>query len=89
MSGDVLSLESDNQPGEPLLQLVMRGRPTYCFLTDVRREPSACGARPRSAAGAFASIGSGCAVSGLVADALMQLATEVDSRLAQHERARA
>ena len=85
MAGDVLSVESDNQAGEALLQLVMRGG------RRVGPSPTLADARARAA----------CDLARLpeplrrlepqawypveVADALVRLAAEVDSRLVQHE----
>jgi nicotinate phosphoribosyltransferase len=86
MAGDVLSLESDDQRGEPLLQLVMRGGrrvappPTLAetrarAARDLARLPEPL--RQLNPEGSYPV---------QVADALVQLASEVDSRLAPHEK---
>jgi nicotinate phosphoribosyltransferase len=87
MAGDVLSLESDAQTGEPLIELVMKdGRrvgpiPTLAEIRvraahDLERLPAPL---------RDLEPGATCPVE--VADALVRLAAEVDSRLAQNESA--
>jgi nicotinate phosphoribosyltransferase len=88
MSGDILSIESDNQSGEPLLQLVMRSGRRIApspMLTDSRARAAYELERlpeplRRLEAGAHYPV--------QVAEALLHLAAEVDTRLAQHEGAR-
>ena len=86
MTGDVLSLASDHQDGEPLLQLVMRGGrrvappPTLAetrarAARDLARLPEPV--RQLKLEGSYPV---------QVADALVRLASEVDSRLAPHEK---
>jgi nicotinate phosphoribosyltransferase len=86
MTGDVLSLESDHQEGEPLLQLVMRGGrrvappPTLAetrarAARDLARLPEPL--RQLKPEGSYPV---------QVADALVRLASEVDTRLAPHEK---
>ncbi|HEY6996084.1 MAG TPA: nicotinate phosphoribosyltransferase [Xanthobacteraceae bacterium] len=85
MAGDVLSLESDRQSGEPLLQLVMRdGRriapsPT---LAEIRTRAAADLARLPEPLRRLDPQGS---YPVQVADALVRLASEVDSRVAPHQ----
>ena len=87
MDGDVLSLESDTQAGEPLIELVMK---------DGRRvgpSPTLAEIRARATHDLERLLeplrdldpGATCPVD--VADALLRLAAEVDSRIAQNERA--
>jgi nicotinate phosphoribosyltransferase len=85
MAGDVISLESDQQSGEPLLQLVMRdGRriapsPT---LAEIRARAAADLARLPEPLGRLEPQGS---YPVRVADALVRLAAEVDSRVAPQQ----
>jgi nicotinate phosphoribosyltransferase len=86
MAGDVLSLESDTQAGEPLIELVMKdGRRTHATetLTEIRaraaRDLECLPERLRNL-----ELGETCPVE--IADALVQLAAEVDDRVAQGER---
>lgn len=85
MAGDILSLETDDQAGEPLIELVMKdGRrvgptPTLADLRtraahDLARLPAPLRDREPGAT---------CPVE--IADALARLAGEVDKRLAQRE----
>jgi nicotinate phosphoribosyltransferase len=86
MAGDILSVEDDVQPGEPLIQLVMQNgrrtkpRPT---LADIRahaaRELERLPERLRR-------LEPGASYPVQVADALMQLAADVDRRLARSRR---
>lgn len=89
MAGDVISIESDQQDGEPLIQLVMRGgrriapAPTLeesraRAARDLARLPEPL--RRLEPEGPYPV---------QVAEALMRLASEVDSRLEPHERVRA
>ena len=89
MVSDVLSVESDDQAGEPLIQLVMR---------DGRRiEPSPTLAESRARAARdverlperLRRLEPGAPYPVQVAEALVQLAKEVDSRVAPHEKVRA
>jgi nicotinate phosphoribosyltransferase len=86
MAGDILSIESDEQSGEPLIQPVMRDgcrlapSPTLAEIraraaADLARLPEPL--RRLEADGAYPV---------RMADALTHLATDVDSRLAPHER---
>ncbi|MGA7488339.1 MAG: nicotinate phosphoribosyltransferase [Xanthobacteraceae bacterium] len=85
MAGDILSIEDDDQPGEPLIQLVMRdGRrvgpaPT---LTEIRTRAASELARLPEKLLRLEPQGS---YPVQVADALMRLTTEVDRRLTPHE----
>ena len=83
MAGDVLSLESDRQDGEPLLELVMQ---------DGRRltsSPSLAECRARAARELarlpepLRALGPQAPYPVEVADALVRLANEVDTRLAR------
>ena len=85
IAGDVLSLESDSQAGEPLIELVMKdGRrvgptPTLAEIRaraahDLERLPEPL---------RDLETGATCPVE--VADALVRLAAEVDDRIAQSE----
>ncbi len=86
MAGDVLSIESDHQSGEPLIQLVMRGgrriapSPT---LAESRARAARHLARLPEPLRRLEPQGS---YPVQVADALERLASEVDRRLASHER---
>ena len=51
MRGDVLSLESDSQPGETLIVPVMRGGKRVARRADLDANPRACRARTRAPAG--------------------------------------
>jgi nicotinate phosphoribosyltransferase len=84
MSGDILSLESDRQPGEPLLQLIMK---------DGRRiapPPTLAEARDRAARdlerlpAPLQRLEAGASYPVHVAAALRRLSADVDRRLAQH-----
>jgi len=85
MIGDVLSLESDDQSGEPLIQLVMRGgrrvspSPT---LAEIRVRAARNLARLPEPLRRLDPRGS---YPVQIADALVRLASETDVRLAQHE----
>jgi nicotinate phosphoribosyltransferase len=89
MAGDIVSIESEEQLGEPLIQLVMRnGRriaasPT---LAEVRGRVARDLARLPTALHRLQSDGQ---YPVHVADALIRLASEVDQRLAAREKARA
>jgi nicotinate phosphoribosyltransferase len=87
MAGDIISIEDDDQDGEPLIQLVMQGgrrvipSPTLAesrarVARDLERLPAP-----------LRRLEEGAAYPVQVADALVRLAAEVDSRLAQQERA--
>jgi nicotinate phosphoribosyltransferase len=86
MIGDILSVETDTQPGEPLIQLVMQGgrriAPSPSLAECRARAARDLGRLPESLRrlelGAFYPV--------QVTDALVQLSAVVDSRLAQHER---
>jgi nicotinate phosphoribosyltransferase len=86
MAGDILSIENDDQSGEPLIRAVMRGgrrvapSPT---LAEIRARAAADLARLPEPLRRLKSDG---AYPVRMADALTQLATDVDSRLAPHER---
>ena len=82
MAGDIVSLETDEQAGEPLLHLVMRGgrrvapQPTLdecrgCAARDLARLPAP-----------LQRLEPGAPYPVEVADALLRLAAEVDDRLA-------
>jgi nicotinate phosphoribosyltransferase len=84
MAGDVMSIESDDQPGEPLIQLVMRnGR-------RVAPPPSLAEIRARAARELvrlpepLRRLDPNAKYPVTVAAALVKLAEDVDSRLAQH-----
>jgi nicotinate phosphoribosyltransferase len=87
MAGDVLSLESDTQAGEPLIELVMKdGRrvgpaPT---LGDIRARAAHDLERLPEP---LRDLEPGAQYPVEIADALVRLAAEVDDRLAQRERA--
>jgi nicotinate phosphoribosyltransferase len=89
MAGDLLSLEGDDQTGEPLIQLVMRqGR-------RVAPSPTLAEIRARAARDLerlpepLRRLEPGAPYPVQVADALVRLAGEVDSRLSPRERVRA
>ena len=85
MAGDIVSIESDDQSGEPLIQLVMRGgrrvaaSPT---LAEIRTHAARNLARLPEPLRRLDPQGS---YPVQVADGLVRLASEVDSRLAQHD----
>jgi nicotinate phosphoribosyltransferase len=85
MAGDVLSLESDRQTGEPLIELAMKnGRrvgPAPTLATIRARAAHDLARLPEPLRDLVP--GATCPVE--VADALVRLATEVDNRLAQRE----
>jgi nicotinate phosphoribosyltransferase len=86
MAGDVLSIEGDEQAGEPLLQLVMQdGR-------RVAPSPTLAEVRSRAARDlerlpdALRRLEPGASYPVQIADALKALAADVDTRLARQER---
>jgi nicotinate phosphoribosyltransferase len=88
MAGDTLSVETDSQPGEPLIEPVMRnGR-------RIAPSPTLADIRARAARDLahlpepLRRLEPGATYPVTVADALRRLAAEVDSRLAQQQRAR-
>jgi nicotinate phosphoribosyltransferase len=85
MAGDVLSLESDAQTGEPLIELVMKdGRrvgPTPTLAEIRARAAHDLERLPKP----LRDLEPGATYPVEVADALVRLAAEVDSRLAQSE----
>jgi nicotinate phosphoribosyltransferase len=86
MVGDILSIENDEQSGEPLIRAVM------CDGRRVAPSPTLAEIRGRAAADLarlpepLRRLKSDGAYPVRMADALTQLATDVDSRLAPHER---
>jgi nicotinate phosphoribosyltransferase len=86
MIGDILSVETDTQSGEPLIQLVMQGGRRIApspSLAEIRaRAARDLGRLPES----LRRLEPGASYPVQVTDALVRLAAEVDSRLAQHER---
>lgn len=89
MIGDILSLDSDNQPGEPLIELVMRnGR-------RVAPSPPLAEIRMRAARElerlpeSLRRIEPGAGYPVAVGDALVKLADAVDRRLTDHDRVQA
>ncbi len=87
MAGDILSLDTDSQSGEPLIKLVMQGgrcvapRPT---LDEIRQHAARELAR---LPGPLRNLKPGAPYPVLVADALARLTAEVDSRLARKSEA--
>lgn len=85
MAGDVISIEDDVQPGEPLIQPVMQGgqrMAPWPTLVDIRaRAARELERLPES----LRRLEPGASYSVQVADALVRLATEVDRRLAESE----
>jgi nicotinate phosphoribosyltransferase len=85
MAKDVLSIEKDNQDGEPLMQRVMEGG------RQVGRKPTLAECRQRPAhdlehlSEALQRLGPGACYPVQVANVLEQLAAEVDSRVALGE----
>ncbi|HZT47326.1 MAG TPA: nicotinate phosphoribosyltransferase [Hyphomicrobiaceae bacterium] len=88
MSGDTLSVEDDRQPGEPLIEPVMRNgrrlgtRPT---LAEIRERTAHALARLPEP---LRRLEPGAPYPVQVTERLVQLAAEVDERLARQERAR-
>jgi nicotinate phosphoribosyltransferase len=85
MSGDIISIENDRQPGEPLLQLIMTGGER------ITTSPTLAESRARAARDlerlpvSLRRLEPGAPYPVLVTDALERLAADVDRRLAQHE----
>ena len=85
MVGDILSIESDDQSGEPLIQLVMSGGHRVAL------SPALAEIRTRAARNLaqlpepLRRLDPQASYPVQVADALVRLASEVDSRLAQRE----
>src|SRR6516225_8881871 len=85
MAGDVLSIESDDQSGEPLIQLVMSGGHRVALsptLAEIRTRAARNLARLPEP---LRRLDPQASYPVQVADALVRLASEVDSRLAQRE----
>ena len=88
MIGDILSVETDTQLGEPLIQLVMQGG------RRIATSPSLAECRARAARDlarlpeSLRCLEPGASYPVQVTDALVRLAAAVDSRLAQCERPR-
>ena len=84
MAGDIVSIESDEQPGEPLIQLVMQNGQRLAA------SPTLAEVRARAARDldrlpdALRRLEPGSQYPVQVADALIRLASEVDRRLAAH-----
>jgi nicotinate phosphoribosyltransferase len=86
MAGDIVSIESDEQPGEPLIQLVMQNGRRFAAsptLTEVRARTARDLDRLPDA---LRRLEPGSQYPVQVADALVRLASEVDHRLAAHEK---
>jgi nicotinate phosphoribosyltransferase len=86
MAGDVLSIDADQQGGEPLVQLVMQGGrrvPPSPTLAEIRARAARDLARLPEPLRRLEPQGS---YPVHVADALVRLTSEVDGRLAQHDR---
>jgi nicotinate phosphoribosyltransferase len=85
MVGDILSVETDTQLGEPLIQLVMQGgrriAPSPSLAECRARAARDLGRLPES----LRRLEPGASYPVQVTDALVRLAAAVDSRLAQHE----
>ncbi len=64
MRGDILSLETDTQPGEPLIVPVMRARQTPRAGADARANPRARRARSRAPGRAAGAARTGLRISG-------------------------
>ena len=85
MSGDVISVETDRQAGEPLIHLVMQGG------RRVAPSPTLAEIRARAARDLerlpepLRRLEPGASYPVQVADALVRLAAEVDSRLKRQE----
>src|SRR6516165_7956744 len=85
MVGDILSIESDDQSGEPLIQLVMRGGRRVALsptLAEIRARAACDLARLPEP---LRRLDPQASYPVQVADTLVHLASEVDSRLAQRE----
>ena len=88
MRRDILSVERDEQAGEPLIELVMKGG------RRLTPQPTLAEIRARAARGLerlpdpLRRLEPGASYPVEVADALKRLAAEVDRRLADHERSR-
>ena len=86
MRGDILSLESDKQPGEPLIVPVMRAGKRIApspTLAQIRERA----ARSRAPAGAAGAIAAGREYPVKVADALTALAAQMDAAARSNARA--
>jgi nicotinate phosphoribosyltransferase len=86
MSGDTISIETDRQPGEPLIEMVMQGG------RRTKPSPALSEIRARAARDLerlpepLRRMEPGVSYPAKVADALVRLTEEVDSRLAGQER---
>ena len=87
MTGDIISIETDKQPGEPLIEMVMQsGR-------RIRPSPALSQIRDRAAHNLqllpeqLSHLETDFSYPVKIADALIELTKQVDSRLAERERA--
>ena len=87
MTGDIISIETDKQPGEPLIEMVMRGG------RRIRPSPALSQIRDRAAHNLqllpeqLRHLETDFSYPVKIADALIELTKQVDSRLAERERA--
>src|SRR6516162_2636771 len=87
MTGDIISIESDKQPGEPLIEMVMQGG------RRIRPSPALSQIRDRAAHNLqllpeqLRHLETDFSYPVKIADALIELTKQVDSRLAERERA--
>ena len=87
MSGDILGLDGDSHPGEPLVRLVMQGGRRVApapALAEIRSHAARELARIPQA---LRSLGAGAGYPVQVSDSLERLAAETDQRLARQQRA--
>ena len=87
MSGDILGLDGDSHPGEPLVRLVMQGGRRVApapALAEIRSHAARELARIPQA---LRSLGAGAGYPVQVSDSLERLAVETDQRLARQQRA--
>jgi nicotinate phosphoribosyltransferase len=85
MAGDVISVETDRQPGQPLIEMVMQGG------RRIRPSPPLCEIRDRTACSLaqlpepLRRLETGFSYPVKIADALIELSKQVDRRLAEQE----
>ena len=87
MTGDIISIETDKQPGEPLIEMVMQGG------RRIRPSPALSQIRDRAAHNLqllpeqLRHLATNFSYPVKIADALIELTKQVDRRLAERERA--
>jgi nicotinate phosphoribosyltransferase len=85
MFGDVLSVESDTQSGEPLLELVLRDGRRIASSPSLEDSRARAAREPEQLPDPLRRLEPGAQYLVEVTDAVKRLAAEVDHRLAQHQ----